>query len=205
MDPEPDMLRQAERAARERGALNVMWVTGRAQDLRTLEPSIGHFNLVTIGTAFHFMEPLTTLRDLQRIAPGGAIVVVYNGSPMWLHPQPWAVALRSVLEARLGRLSGGDFTASALRDAEKAMRELGYASIELWERSNAVTIDVDFVVGHILSAMSPEQLPAAQRDEFAGEVANAISAAAPSGRLVENVRVRAVIGQAPRIEAWPRT
>jgi ubiquinone/menaquinone biosynthesis C-methylase UbiE len=195
IDPEPDMLREAETAAIERGAENVEWIRGSSAELPALAPVLGGFDLVTIGTAFHYMEPQATLSELQRIAPGGAVAVAYNGSPMWLHPDPWAKAVRSVLENRLRPLADTDFTAEALQTAEDAMRELGYTEIEYWERTQAEVVDLDFVVGHILSATSTDQISPTQRDEFAHEIRSAIHAAAPAAQLVETVPVRAVIGR----------
>jgi hypothetical protein len=158
---------------------------------------IGRFDLVTIGTAFHFVEPSATLNGLQRIAAGGAVAVAYNGTPMWLHPDPWAKALRRVLENRLGQLSDVDFTTEALLAAQDAMNALGYTQIEPWGQSFVETIDVGFIVGHILSATSADQIPPAQREDFAQEVTSAITALAPSGLVEEPVSVRAVIGHPP--------
>jgi ubiquinone/menaquinone biosynthesis C-methylase UbiE len=194
IDPEPDMLREAEKAAREQGFENVEWTRGSSTELQALEPALGRFDLVTIGTAFHFMEPSATLAELQGIAAGGVVAVAYNGTPIWLHPDPWAKALRRILENRLGPLSDTDFTVEALDAAEATMRALGYTQIEQWERSYLDTISLDFVIGHILSATSADQIPPAQREDFAREVSSAITTLAPSGRVDERVPVRAVIG-----------
>ena len=123
IDPEPDMLREAKRAASERGIGNVAWLTAGSAELGQMQPALRRFDLVTVGTAFHFMEPRATLGELQRIAAGGVVAVAYYGSPMWLQPDPWAQALRAVLESRVGRLGDTDFTAEALRAAEDTMRE----------------------------------------------------------------------------------
>jgi ubiquinone/menaquinone biosynthesis C-methylase UbiE len=208
VDPEPDMLREADRAARARGSENVEWIRGSSADLQSMEPQLGRFDVVTIGTAFHFMEPLATLGELQRIAAGGVVAVAYNGTPMWLHPDPWAKALRPILEHRVGPLSDADFTTEALLAAEETMKTLGYMQIERWERTYVETIDVDFVIGHILSATSVDQIPPAERDAFAREASSAITALAPSGRVDEPVSVRAVIGHptprpSPEIGASP--
>jgi len=193
IDPEPDMLREAKRLAGEEGMENVEWMLGSASELRTLEPALGRFDVVTIGTAFHFMDPRATLGDLQRIAAGGVAAVAYNGSPMWLYPERWARALRAVLETRLGPLSDADFPTEALDGAEAAMRALGYRKVERWERLEVEMIGVDFIIGHILSAVSVEQIPPSERQDFAREVTSALTAVEPSGRLVEKVKVRAVI------------
>jgi SAM-dependent methyltransferase len=191
VDPEPDMLQEAERAARERKITNAQWLEGSSRDLEQLRPALGWFDLVTIGTAFHFMESRATLAALQEIS--AAVAIAYVGSPMWLHPDPWAQALRGVLEARLGPLEDHDFTVEAFAIAEATMRDLGYHDIERWEQRYEETIDIDFVVGHILSATSTEQIPLSQKREFANEVRSAITAASPSAPIREAVPVRAII------------
>jgi SAM-dependent methyltransferase len=196
IDPEPDMLREAERAARERKVSNAHWIEAGSRDLEELEPALGCFDLVTVGTAFHFMEPRTTLAALQRI--GGGVAVAYAGSPMWLHPDPWAKALRGVLEARLGPLRGFDFTEEALSVCEATMHDLGYFGIERWEQTYEETIDIDFVVGHILSATSTEQIPPAQMRNFEDDVRSAVTAVAPAVHVVETVVVRAIIASTKR-------
>ena len=199
IDPEPDMLHEAEGATRERGFENVEWLRGSSADLPALGPTLGRLDLVTIGTAFHFMEPFATLAELQRIA--AVVAVAYSGTPMWLHRDPWAKALRGVLENRLGPLRDADFTAEALVTAEETMKALGYTQIERWERTYVETIDVDFVVGHILSATSADQIPSAERQDFAREVSSAITTFAPSGRVEEPVSARAVLGRPIRAHA----
>lgn len=195
IDPEPDMLRQAEKAATRQGSENVVWIRGGSAELHALAPALGEFDLVTIGTAFHYMDPHGTLSELQRIAPSGVVAIAYNGSPMWLLADPWAKALRFVLERRLGQLGDTDFTAEALEAAERTMSDLGYTEIERWERTEVEPIDVDFIVGHILSATSTDQIPPSEREAFAREVSTAIHTAEPRGQLIETVPVRAVIGR----------
>jgi len=75
------------------------------------------------------------------------------------------------------------------------MRDLGYTQIERWERTYEETIDSHFVVGHILSAISAEQIPPTQRRAFADEIRTAVEAIAPSGHVTETLAVRAVIGR----------
>ena len=114
---------------------------------------------------------------------------------MWLHSDPWAEALRSVLEVRFGTLDDSDFTAEALQACEETMHNLGYTHVERWGQTYTETVDIDFVVGHMLSAISSEQIPSVERQGFADDVKAAIGAVTPSGRVVETVSVRAVIGR----------
>ena len=188
IDPERDMLREAEIVARERELANLEWLEGSSADLPELEP----IDLVTIGTAFHFMEPRATLQALRtRLTEDGAVAVAYNGSPMWLQPNRWARALRGVLEEWFGPLRDLDIAVEGIEAAERALQELGYRDIERWERVYEDEVDADFVVGHIFSALSPDQVQPSRRSEFAHAMANVL----PTGTFSESVAVRAVVGR----------
>jgi SAM-dependent methyltransferase len=199
IDPEPDMLREAARLAAARDVRNAEWIRAASSDLPRLEEQLGRFDLVTIGTAFHWMEPRTTLQSLKRIVrPGGGVAVAYNGSPIWLHRDAWAEALRRVLESWLGPVRPSDLAAEGLEECEVAMRDLGYVGVERWEHTYECTIEIDYVVGHIYSALSPTQIPRERRPAFEQDLRKEIAAHAPSGRVTEGVAVRAVIGRPSR-------
>ena len=51
LDPDPGMLAEAARNARERGITNARWVQARAEDVGSL--GLGPFRLVTFGQSFH--------------------------------------------------------------------------------------------------------------------------------------------------------
>jgi hypothetical protein len=134
---------------------------------------------------------------MRLVREGGAVAVAYNGSPVWLHPDPWAQALRRVLESRLGPLRDLDVAAEGLRVCERTMRNLGYTRIERWEHSYESTVDTDFIIGHVFSALSPAQIPPAQKPDFEQQVRRELQAIAPAGSVTETVAARAVVGQIP--------
>jgi ubiquinone/menaquinone biosynthesis C-methylase UbiE len=198
IDPEPDMLREAARLAHERGIHNAEWIQASSSDLPNLATELGLVDLVTIATAFHFMEPQSTLHALMRLVrAGGAVAVAYNGSPMWLHPEAWAKGLRRVLEAELGSVSDLDVATEGLRACELAMHELGYTEIERWQYTYESVIDIDFIVGHIYTALSPGRIPPNERPSFEQRIKREITAVAHSGHVSETVAVRVLIGRPP--------
>src|SRR5215813_1376116 len=72
VDPEPEMLAAARRAA-ERAGQDFTLIAGKAE---TLPLDIGSFDIVTIGRALHWMERQPTLTLLERlVARGGAIAI----------------------------------------------------------------------------------------------------------------------------------
>jgi ubiquinone/menaquinone biosynthesis C-methylase UbiE len=72
VDPEPEMLAAATRAA-ERAGQPFTLIAGTAE---ALPPDIGAFDVVTIGRALHWMDRVPTLALLERlVARSGAIAI----------------------------------------------------------------------------------------------------------------------------------
>jgi trans-aconitate methyltransferase len=85
VDPEPDMLARARRAATEQHLTNVTWLLGADTDTPALAALLGRqrAGAVTIGQALHWMryrELFPGLAPLLR--PGGGVAVVTNGTPL---------------------------------------------------------------------------------------------------------------------------
>ncbi len=101
VDPEPDMLRRARRAARDAGVTNVPWMLGADTDLPALRAALAGAPVaaVTIGQGLHWMrrdELFRSARGLVR--PGGGVAVVTNGTPLWLQHSAWSPGLRGPAE-----------------------------------------------------------------------------------------------------------
>lgn len=75
VDPEPEMLR----IAAARGVPNATWMAGSSYDIG---PQLGHFRLVVIGRAFHWMDRPDALRRLDAIVePQGAVALFGDQHP----------------------------------------------------------------------------------------------------------------------------
>jgi ubiquinone/menaquinone biosynthesis C-methylase UbiE len=64
MDPEPEMIVEARKKSSDEGITNIEWLEAGSDDLEDLREEIGELNLVTIGTAFHWMDRDATLQCL---------------------------------------------------------------------------------------------------------------------------------------------
>ncbi|HEV2373219.1 MAG TPA: class I SAM-dependent methyltransferase [Streptosporangiaceae bacterium] len=74
LDPDPEMLACASRAAADRGVSNVAWVRQRAE---ALPAGLGSFRAVTFAASFHWMDrPRVASAVATMLDPGGAAVQV---------------------------------------------------------------------------------------------------------------------------------
>jgi ubiquinone/menaquinone biosynthesis C-methylase UbiE len=195
VDPEPDMLVLARRAASDRGVPNIAWVLGADRDLPSFDAlfGFGALGAITVAVAVHWMDRRTLFpaaRSLLR--PGGAVVVVTNGTPLWLQDNEWSRTAKAHLQRLLGRpLTGTCETDEAGRRRNRdALEAAGFRVVE-----SAVDYDapltVDELVGGLYSAMAADQLPPPQRRaEFAAQLHDELA-----GPFTEHVRVWLQIGR----------
>ncbi len=198
VDPEPDMLARARRAASEQGIGNVSWLLGADPDLPALTALLAdrQAGAVTIGQALHWMrygELFPALVPLLR--PGGGVAVITNGTPLWLLDNAWSRALRGFLE----QWRGGKLTDACGTDDASQQRyrdSLAAAGFEVTETSVEYTgeLDLEHLVGGLCSALPAHRLPPPdQRSAFAEQVGRALE---PCTRFTERVRVRMLLGRA---------
>ena len=179
VDPEPDMLAIARRAALEQGIGNATWVLGSDRDVPALSRLVGERTVgaLTVAVAIHFMDRdalFAAARSLLR--PGGGIAVVTNGEPLWTQDTEWSLALRECLERMLGHSVTGrcQTDEDGRRRNREALVRTGYRYEETSVRYEAPLTVAD-VVGGVFSAMSAEQLPPPeQRAAFAADVRDAL-------------------------------
>jgi SAM-dependent methyltransferase len=86
VDPEPGMV-EAARAATDRAGVAITFIEGRFEDVAA---KLGAFDVVTIGRAIHWLDPVPARAALDRaVAPRGRILVcrassVADGRNRWL-------------------------------------------------------------------------------------------------------------------------
>lgn len=197
VDPEPDMLTRARRAAAEQNIANVTWLLGADTDLPAVAALLGgrRAGAVTIGQALHWMryrDLFPALVPLLRL--GGGVAVITNGTPLWLQDSAWSRALRGYLEQWLGTT-----TASACGTDEASQQQyrdsMTAAGFDVTEARFDYTddLDLDRLIGSLYSALPVQRLPPPdERAAFADQVRRAV---APHERFPEPVQVRILAGR----------
>jgi SAM-dependent methyltransferase len=107
LDPDPDMLGEAHKAAADRGVANIDWVQALAEDLPGVAP--GPYRLVTFGQSFHWTdEQLVAETVYDLLEPGGAIALIAHtvaGRPGPPSPGPPPIPhneIKALVESYLG-------------------------------------------------------------------------------------------------------
>jgi len=197
VDPEPDMLQRARRAARERDVRNVSWMIGADTDIAALRDLLGDHSVavVTAGQALHWMDHRALFRAvIPLLRSGGGVAVVTNGTPLWLHDTDWSRALRAYLEhwldTRLTFACGTD--EQSQRHYAGDLASAGYDVLSTAFDYTA-ELDLDQLVGGIFSALPVTRLPRPdQRPAFAEQIRIAV---APHEHFAEHVRVAILAGR----------
>lgn len=95
VDPEPEMLALCQAQIEAGGYRHVEARPGSSQDL---DAGLGQFDLVLIGRAFHWMDRVATLRQLDRlVVPGGAVVLFADRHPR-LPANAWLATFDEIVE-----------------------------------------------------------------------------------------------------------
>lgn len=77
LDPDPDMIAEARRAAEEQGIATITWVEALAEDLPAAAP--GTYRLVTFGSSFWWTDAIRVAETVyDMLEPGGALVLVMH-------------------------------------------------------------------------------------------------------------------------------
>jgi ubiquinone/menaquinone biosynthesis C-methylase UbiE len=199
MEPEPAMAVLLRRRTTARQVSNVLTLLASDQDLLALSLPLGEgaCSLVTIANALHWMDAAKVFRACHRLLRrDGAVAVITHGVPLWLGDNDWARSLRRFLESWTGQTASGSCgTDDASRQQRKEqLWRAGFADVALHVDRYESTVDADYVIGHLYSAMSETMVPAERRPEFEDGVRRSLDAF-QGQPLVEDVPVTVLVGR----------
>lgn len=199
IEPEPDLLRRLR--TRTDLPANVVTVLGSDQDLALIGRLLGGrgTDLVTVVNALQFMETAEMFARARAVLrPGGGIAIASHGIPMWLAQTDWARALNAYLtdwlDAPVRDWCGLDENTRAER--ARLLASAGFVDVTVLRYAYDVELTADFVIGHLYSALSSEQVPPERRQDFEAGLRSVIERSA-TGPLVEHVPVVTLAARTP--------
>ena len=184
IDPEPDMLRVAERMARDREVTNIRFLGLRAEDV---PPALAPFRLVTFGNSFHWTDRTRVARALfPLIVPGGGLVALAS-STVWSGAAPWKRALLDTIKAWLGPRAGdGRLPGAPLH--QDVLRETPFRGARVHEIVVPYTWTIDALIGLLhSSSLQMRRVLGDRVTEFEDDVRERLGPLVPDGRFEDDI------------------
>ena len=198
LDPDPEMLAYASRAAAERGIENATWVRQRAE---ALPAGLGRFRVVTFAASFHWMDrPRVATAVAAMLDPGGAVVQVdapgyradelsaETGRGSLPFPPPPDDALDQLRRRYLGsdRRAGQSIRNTSPAGEEGVFQQAGFLPAETVtvadQRVTERTID-DVVASVFSTSSTAPHLFGDRQQDYERDVREILAKASPSGRF----------------------
>ena len=200
VDIEPDMVAVGRAEAARRGIENVTFELGRAEDFEAPPAS---FDLVTIGEAFHRLEPrIVATKVFAWLKPGRCLATLGTDN-RFSGEQAWEVALRDVRDRWLPRAFPGGWgtvlPGGALdqADREAVLRAAGFVEIEEHTFEEELEFGFDKIVGYLASSsVCSRRVLGADFDAWAADLQAAVDADEAT-RFTEHVRWGYTLARTP--------
>jgi SAM-dependent methyltransferase len=198
VDPDPEMLACAARAADRQEIGTATWVRRRAEELPA---GLGSFRAVTFAASFHWMDrPRVAAAVAGMLDPGGAVVQVdapgYRAGDLAAEyrrgsvpfPPPPDTALDELRRAYLGRdrRAGQGVRNTSPAGEDEVFRQAGFLPAETViaadQRVLERTAD-DVVAGMFSLSSTAPHLLGDRRDDFENDMREILAGASPAGRF----------------------
>jgi SAM-dependent methyltransferase len=198
IDASPEMIAEAEAAARKAGRVNIQFHAMRAEDFTA---PAGSFKLVSFGQSLHWMDIDSMLAKARTLlAPGGGIAIVGSRSIWGGETAEWEIAVIETVKRWLGeeRRAGSGSYGNPRRLFTDSIADAGFINIEQRQLPSSYDVDIPFITGHLYStsycnrAMLGDNVEAFERD-----LRDTLLAIDPSGRFTWEPGANYIFADAP--------
>jgi SAM-dependent methyltransferase len=201
LDLEPDLLRLLRDRARAERA-DIVALLAAAEDLPVVGTVMGEgsVSLVTMANALHWMDASEVFTQAHRLLRPGGIAVVSHGLPLWMTDTPWARALNRYLQEWLGQPTGWMCGLDdATRDERiRPLQAAGFQDVTVLRHTHQAVPAPKYVVGHLYSAMSAQDVPVDRWAAFEQGVLDILREHERRTGLIEDVPVVTVAAHVHR-------
>jgi ubiquinone/menaquinone biosynthesis C-methylase UbiE len=197
VDPEKDMIEEAEKTAKRAGMKNIKFIHEKAENAIS---KLGIFRLVSIGRAFHWMEREIILEKTYNILEdGGGIAIIddENHSNISTSQEDWKRAVRDILKKYLGekRRAGNSFYIEPQKRHEEIMTHSLFKKLESVTCKQTRNWTTESLIGFLYSTSFAQKRFFGDRvGQFENEFKETLLKLKPSQKFSEVVNVTALIG-----------
>jgi SAM-dependent methyltransferase len=192
VDVDEGMLAAAAAAA-ERGVSNCDWVRSSAE---TVSYQPGSFDLVVIGSAFHWMNrPVVAARVYNMLLPNGLLAVLGNPTPLSEVSRREGIG-NVIAEVQDRWFDNADFPQGAPLEFrhEAVSAESPFGGAEVSYHPTSEDWDVDRFIGFLCStSLRPDQILGERFEDFAQDLRHAVLAVLPDGRWAVQANVEMIL------------
>ena len=191
LDPDPAMIAEGRRAARERDIANITWIQARAEHLPAVAP--GPYRLVTFGQSFYWTDEVRVAEAVyDMVEPGGALALVGHqpvgravppspGPPRIPHDEIEELVRKYLGPTRRAGQSTAPVQALSLQDALASTR-FGAPRVIFAPGIPNLMRDIESVVsGYFSMSWAAPHLFGDRAQEFAAEVRELLRERSPDG------------------------
>jgi len=196
LDPDPDMLQEAQQQALAVGATNISWVLERAENI---SPAAGKFKLVTIGRAFHWMQrELVLERIYDLLSSDGGIAIIKTYEDPWNSEHPWKKTAISVVKRWLGEQrrtgQGGNGVWQPLAVShEEILAKSPFLRQANYEVKYKKSWTIDSYIGYLYStAFCLPSFVGENRNKFEADLRESLLQIEPSGTFTEELPITVI-------------
>ncbi len=198
VDPSASMLDELTRLAAAGGVTNIEAVLGDSRDLPAL--GLGSFDLVTMGSSFHWMDRAAVLEVLDgMVRPGGAIALLGNrrGERGW-HALTREVRRRFGGDGLETGSEGGFNVSAPQEDHEAILGRSPFSAVETWSVEWTAERTVEDAVELVLTySINTPPVLGDRVAELRQALTDALGEVAVEGRIADRLTTLLLVATRP--------
>jgi ubiquinone/menaquinone biosynthesis C-methylase UbiE len=193
LDPDPEMLQEAQKDATWLNIQNIQWIHDQAENISA---NLGEFRLITIGRAYHWLDKAKVLQlASDRLISGGGIALTYTYEDIWHSTVPWKLAVLAVVKKWVGekrRAGSGliDNLDETYSDLPELLQKTGFTAPIIHKIIIEKTWTIDSWLGYLYStAFCRPAYLGNNLSEFEQDIRDTLLTLSSSGEFIEKIPV----------------
>lgn len=163
IDLEEEMIFEGKRIANKIGINNIQWIIGKAEDLNANSET---FKLVTIGDAFHRLDQLVVLKNIDKALQKNGYLAIIGGKIITVGNREWQNVLNRIL-LKWKKQDNNNINVNYKDQFPKALEEFGFKDVSTKIFEDKITLTVEEIIGYLYSiSVYSKQVIGNDIDEF---------------------------------------
>ncbi len=186
VDQEPEMVAFGREKAEKCDAKNIVWKVNRAEDI---DAPANSFELITIGSAFHWMDREHVADICKQLLVKGQPMSVMGSNSPWTGTAEWQAVAREVIQKWIGenRRAGSGTFSRPRKPHEVVLAEADF-EVEQFKFPSLYTWTLDTFMGYLYStSFASLEVLGNKAEEFEADMRKTLSEYEPSGQFEEEM------------------